>query len=135
MSSKQFRPTLQIIRLRQPNAFTCREHLYRNHSLPIFCRRCYTIFKADSLLDDHQRAIEPCKMRPKENIEGFDKLQLERLRSRKKSQTEPSEEDKWREVYRILFPIDDASSMPSPCEQSSIICVESTLSTDFICRP
>jgi hypothetical protein len=76
------------------------------------------IFKADSLLDDHQRAIEPCGMRPKENIEGFDKLQLERLRSRKKSQTEPSEEDKWRDVYRILFPIDDDFAMPSPCEST-----------------
>ncbi|KAF2790459.1 hypothetical protein K505DRAFT_364699 [Melanomma pulvis-pyrius CBS 109.77] len=91
-----------------------KEHLYRNHTLPIFCRRCYTIFKAETLLDDHQRAIEPCTMRPKEIIEGFDKLQHEKLRSRKKTRPEPNEEDKWRDVYRILFPSDDEASMPSP---------------------
>jgi hypothetical protein len=134
-SSKQFHHTLQIERLRQTNAPIRREHLYRNHALPVFCRRCYTIFKTDSLLDDHLRVINPCGMRPREKIEGFDKLQHERLRSRKKSPTESSEEDKWRDVYRILFPFDDESIMPSPCQQRSIISMECTLNTDFICRP
>ncbi|KAF2728720.1 hypothetical protein EJ04DRAFT_476937 [Polyplosphaeria fusca] len=91
-----------------------KEHLYRNHALPIFCPRCYEIFKVDALLHEHQRADEPCKKRPPEVIEGFNKQQEKRLKSRKKTQTDTSEENKWRDMYRVVFPDDDAATMPSP---------------------
>jgi hypothetical protein len=41
------------------------------------------------------------------------------LKSRKKEADEVTERDKWRRVYRILFPYDDHSKMPSPCNSSS----------------
>ncbi|KAF2477623.1 uncharacterized protein BDR25DRAFT_2571 [Lindgomyces ingoldianus] len=91
-----------------------KEHLYRNHTLPIFCPRCYATFKVQALLHEHQRADERCPKRHEVAIEGFDKLQEKRLRSRKRVQPEVSEEDKWREMYRILFPDDDDMLMPSP---------------------
>ncbi|ORY10733.1 hypothetical protein BCR34DRAFT_485248 [Clohesyomyces aquaticus] len=91
-----------------------KEHLYRTHTLPIFCPRCYATFKSDHLLHEHQRADERCPKQPEEFIEGFDKLQEKQLRSRKKIQPEPSEEDKWKEMYRVLFPDDDEALMPSP---------------------
>lgn len=52
-----------------------------------------------------------------EHVEGFDAAQEDRLRSRKKAKgiAEPSEAERWRDVYKILFPHDD---VPSPCKVS-----------------
>jgi len=47
-------------------------------------------------------------------VEGFTKDQETRLRSRKKAQADTTDEDKWREIYMILFPDDDEASIPSP---------------------
>ncbi|PSN74914.1 hypothetical protein BS50DRAFT_615700 [Corynespora cassiicola Philippines] len=91
-----------------------KEHIYRSHSLPIYCPRCYKTFKVEALFHEHQRAKDTCTMRPKENLEGFDKEQEKRLRSRKRCPPEQNEEEKWRDMYRILFPSDDPASMPSP---------------------
>ncbi|KAF2191543.1 hypothetical protein K469DRAFT_697196 [Zopfia rhizophila CBS 207.26] len=79
-------------------------------SCPSSAHAAITTFKAETLLRDHQRADKPCQKRPEETTEGFDKLQEKRLRCRKKSHPELSEEDKWREAYRILFPNDDEDS-------------------------
>lgn len=46
--------------------------------------------------------------------EGFTKDQEKRLRSRKKTHTDMTDEDKWREIYTILFPDDDPGAIPSP---------------------
>ncbi|KAF2106959.1 hypothetical protein BDV96DRAFT_311431 [Lophiotrema nucula] len=91
-----------------------KEHLYRNHRLPVFCPRCYETFSVDALLHVYQRADEPCAKRPEEAIEGFDSVQERSLKSRKKPKSELTEEDKWKDMYRILFPDDDDSLMPSP---------------------
>jgi hypothetical protein len=72
-------------------------------------------------LRDHQRSIQPCEVREEEPIEGFDKDQEKKLKSRKRSCPEQSEEDKWREVFRILFPDDEPSIMPSPCEFMTLL--------------
>jgi len=95
-----------------------REHLYRSHALPIFCPRCYEHFKDEAMLHDHQRATNPCARRPEMTIEGFNKLQEKKLRSRKKSHSALSEEDKWKDMYRVLFPGDNETCMPSPCKSS-----------------
>ena len=95
-----------------------REHLYRSHALPIFCPRCYEHFKDEAMLHDHQRATNPCTRRPEMTIEGFNKLQEKKLRSRKKPHSALSEEDKWKDMYRILFPGDNETCMPSPCKSS-----------------
>jgi hypothetical protein len=48
-------------------------------------------------------------------LEGFDKDQERRLKSKKRSQVYQSEEDKWKSAYRILFPDDNEADMPGPC--------------------
>jgi len=48
--------------------------------------------------------------------EGFTKDQEKRLRSRKKAHADMTDEDKWVEIYQILFPDDDPESIPGPCE-------------------
>lgn len=47
--------------------------------------------------------------------EGFTKDQEKKLRSRKKAQPNMTDEDKWVEIYMILFPDDDPDSVPTPC--------------------
>jgi hypothetical protein len=53
-------------------------------------------------------------MQPPQPVEGFDKQQEKKLKSRKRSTL--SEEEKWRETFRILFPDDEEENIPSPCE-------------------
>ncbi|GAB1316788.1 hypothetical protein MFIFM68171_06998 [Madurella fahalii] len=90
-------------------------HLYRRHPLPIQCPRCWDVFKADSQLQLHLQQDPPCTIREKDTLhEGFTKDQEKRLRSRKKTHADMTDEDKWREIYMILFPDDDPSSIPPP---------------------
>jgi hypothetical protein len=51
-----------------------------------------------------------------EHVEGFDEAQERSLKSRKRLGRELSEDDKWRRVFKILFPhvLDD--DIPSPCK-------------------
>ncbi|ORX96543.1 hypothetical protein BCR34DRAFT_578594 [Clohesyomyces aquaticus] len=91
-----------------------KEHIYRAHSLPNFCIRCYEVFKDDTALRDHQRATEPCPRRPEKALEGINEIQKRALRSRKKRKPELSDEEKWRHIYLILFPNDEECTIPSP---------------------
>ncbi|KAI8629959.1 hypothetical protein F5Y19DRAFT_65602 [Xylariaceae sp. FL1651] len=82
-----------------------KEHLYRRHRQAKFrCARCWECFEIEQSFIDHLRASEPCHLREKEPIEGFDAKQEEQLKSRKKKQGAVSEVEKWRSVFRILFP-------------------------------
>ena len=53
-----------------------------------------------------------------EHVEGFDAAQEKSLRSRKRAKGHPglSETEKWREVYKILFPHVEYDDIPSPCK-------------------
>ncbi|KAL2148641.1 hypothetical protein VTH82DRAFT_2195 [Thermothelomyces myriococcoides] len=90
-------------------------HLYRRHTLPIQCPRCWEQFKVESQLQDHLQQDPPCPIRQNRVIqEGFTKEQEKKLRSRKKTHADMTDEDKWREIYMILFPDDDPETIPSP---------------------
>lgn len=96
---------------------TRRTHLYRRHALPIQCPRCWEVFKEEKLLSSHLQQNPPCISRENHTlVEGFTKDQEKKLRSRKKAQADTTDEDKWREIYMILFPDDDPASIPSPCK-------------------
>lgn len=51
--------------------------------------------------------------------EGFTKDQEKRLRSRKKTHADMTDDDKWREIYGVLFPDDDQNAIPLPCKPAS----------------
>lgn len=65
---------------------------------------------------DHQRLPDPCPLKDMEHVEGFDAVQERNLKSRKRSNPELSEIDKWREIYKILFPGVPDEEIPSHCE-------------------
>ena len=74
-------------------------------------------FKTDAELQTHMRLDPPCEVAAQEaELDGFGPAQEKLLRSRKKTQKDPTEEEKWKDVYRILFPADDLGMIPSPCE-------------------
>lgn len=97
-----------------------REHVYRRHSASIRCARCGETFEAESNLEAHYRLPQRCEVRPEAlQPEELTKEQEKALRRRKKL---VSEEEKWRDMYRILFPVaddgdgGDDDNIPSPCQ-------------------
>ena len=67
------------------------------------------------MLCEHQRDPKGCDIKDQVPLEGFDKDQERKLKSKKRALVYQSEEDKWKGVYRILFPDDNDTDMPSPC--------------------
>ncbi|KAF4465114.1 hypothetical protein FALBO_8044 [Fusarium albosuccineum] len=61
---------------------------------------------------NHQRALEPCGLKIEEPQDGINEDQVQALRSRKRPRGNISEEEKWAEMYKIIFPDDDR--VPSP---------------------
>ncbi|KAF5672848.1 serine threonine kinase [Fusarium circinatum] len=61
--------------------------------------------KADELLLDHQHQETPCPKRKPEAVYGMmSREQAARLRSLKRKSSKESEEDRWFDIYRIIFP-------------------------------
>lgn len=90
-----------------------KEHLYRCHMQPPHCVRCCEQFGNQKELDEHHLATERCQeLLEKRVIEGMTSQQERDIRSRKAKEGVNSEEDKWNDVYSILFPTD--SDIPSP---------------------
>jgi hypothetical protein len=90
-----------------------REHLYRAHAQPIQCPRCYKVVETDADLFDHLRG-EPCEVSAPQAIEGISREQLKVLR--KRAAPCRLEEEKWRDVYRLLYPTVLETEIPSPCK-------------------
>ncbi|KAK3384138.1 hypothetical protein B0T24DRAFT_715896 [Lasiosphaeria ovina] len=93
------------------NVYRIKEHIYRTHTLPIHCSRCGMIMKSDSQLWEHQRQAEGCQVRLVDLPEGINNEQEKQLRKKKQRETE---EDRWLEMYRIIFPDEDGDLIPSP---------------------
>jgi hypothetical protein len=62
---------------------------------------------------------DPCEWQEAPIIEGMTAEQEKKLKSRK-SITQ-SEEVKWKNVYRILFPDEEETSFPSPCKKRTLL--------------
>ncbi|KAJ4307250.1 hypothetical protein N0V88_000631 [Collariella sp. IMI 366227] len=90
------------------NVHRVKEHVYRRHSLNNFCPRCFEHFEKPELLKNHQRADVSCKLRERAPS-GITEEQEKLLRTRAKSGL--SEEAKWEEMYKIIFP---GEKVPSP---------------------
>jgi hypothetical protein len=93
---------------------TCREHLYRRHALPLRCARCRSEFPTEAELTAHARSQDVCLVQNAEPQEGFDKDQEKILKSRKKSVL--TEKQKWKDMFRVLFPDVPEGGIPSPCK-------------------
>ncbi|KAK4454189.1 S-adenosyl-L-methionine-dependent methyltransferase [Podospora aff. communis PSN243] len=89
------------------------DHLYRRHALPPQCPRCWEPFGSDDALREHLREDTACVKQENQTVlAGFTKEQESLLQ--KRARKGKTEEEKWREMYQILFPDDDPKTMPSP---------------------
>ncbi|TLD36853.1 hypothetical protein E2P81_ATG02635 [Venturia nashicola] len=90
-----------------------KEHVYRRHTL-FTCPRCQLSFEDSETLNEHAQAAESCTIAnhpPEQPIEGCNKEQERKLRCRKRQPGE-TDEDRWAEMYRILF--GDDVEVPGP---------------------
>jgi hypothetical protein len=67
-------------------------------------------------LEDHLRSDTPCVKRDLIRVQGISEAQEKKLKERKKTSASLGEEQKWREIYMILFPNANKHALPSPCE-------------------
>ncbi|CZR55765.1 uncharacterized protein PAC_05653 [Phialocephala subalpina] len=90
-----------------------KEHIYRCHRMPVHCKRCWKQFKNQELLDSHLTVdtSSMCELKNGITPDGVTTEQERRLRSRKKSSPNQSDEGRWREIYQVLFPNEE---VPSP---------------------
>jgi hypothetical protein len=89
--------------------------MYRSHRTSPYCQRCWHVFNKQHQLDLHMTvtAAEICELKSGQPPEGITVEHERRLRCRKKTHPKQSDEETWRDMYKILFPDEE---VPSPCE-------------------
>ncbi|KAJ8067322.1 hypothetical protein OCU04_004675 [Sclerotinia nivalis] len=85
-------------------------HLYRHHRI-FQCQRCKRLFSNQEEVNDHLKQEVACELSKDVQEDGITNEIVEKLRSKKKTHRSQSEEDRWKEMYRIIFSTD---VMPDP---------------------
>ena len=67
-------------------------------------------------MEAHVKQEQICAVNDHEALDGFDKEQEKKLRSRKCQGL--TEADRWKKLYLTLFPDCEPNNIPSPCELS-----------------
>lgn len=101
-----------------PTVHRVKEHLYRCHTIGKHtCSRCLTKCKSAAELLAHQRAEVSCETRKDAFLEGtMLPSQEEALRVKKRVPPNTSEEQRWNEVYMVVFPEERPDALPTPCK-------------------
>ncbi|KAK8086565.1 hypothetical protein PG994_001539 [Apiospora phragmitis] len=91
-----------------------KEHLYRVHKLPPnACPRCGDPFGDAKALNAHLRSDDPCRKKDIAAAQGIDEQQEKKLRERKRVGSAVTDEQRWRDIYMILFPEANKNNLPS----------------------
>ncbi|KAK3385483.1 hypothetical protein B0H63DRAFT_394247 [Podospora didyma] len=98
-----------------PTISRLKEHLYRRH-YKIHCPRCKVIFNDARGLASHEMLPLGCEVIdavPPGDITAAQEKQL-KSRSRKHAARRQTDEEKWEDIYRLLFQVPLEESVPSP---------------------
>ncbi|KAK3306091.1 uncharacterized protein B0T15DRAFT_218187 [Chaetomium strumarium] len=87
-----------------------KEHLYRKHYKP-HCQRCKQTFPDAKALAEHEMCVMGCEVRDMSPPGDITTYQEKQLKSRKHTTRRQTDEEKWRDIYRLLFPHEE---VPSP---------------------
>jgi hypothetical protein len=87
--------------------------LYRKHFSEFQCQRCKTKLHSRVELDRHAESPSVCHPRARHLNDGFTFETWLILHNKKKSFQGQDEEDRWREIYLVLFPL--SNSIPELC--------------------
>ncbi|KAH6714386.1 hypothetical protein BKA61DRAFT_481996, partial [Leptodontidium sp. MPI-SDFR-AT-0119] len=85
-------------------------HLYKYHRI-FPCQRCKVQFQDQEEVNQHLKEPKGCELREIAQADGITNEAVEKLRSRKRVHKNQTEEDRWEEIYKLLFP-DEV--VPSP---------------------
>jgi hypothetical protein len=97
-----------------PNTHRLKEHIYRCHKQPVHCPRCKATYSTDGQLGAHLMEDERCAMRDDlQAPTGITKDQEQKLRIKTRA-PDICEPEKWRNIYKSIFPDLDDSEIPSP---------------------
>ena len=97
-----------------------KQHLERVH-LYYICERCGAAFQANATgrqdLAMHQRNTQPCQLveKPSAEISSLSHATFEVMRS-KRGAAGKSKEERWREIYRLVFPDAENEELRKACE-------------------
>jgi hypothetical protein len=94
-----------------------REHLQKKHFLKYECSKCGICFAEEGQLDEH-RIVEFCDLLPQTPPKGLTpKMQaiLSQRRPNSKHGRQKSEEEKWFDIYHLLFPGDPDPASACGC--------------------
>jgi hypothetical protein len=80
------------------------------------CQRCKVKLNSIKELDEHVEANDACPPRARQARDGFSSEVWRVLHSKKKAYPGQTEEHKWMEIYKLLFPF--ADSISSSCNFS-----------------
>ena len=94
----------------------------RVHLLPITCSRCGSTFENKEELDKHTRDIERngCKVLPQKLQKGITPEIQAKLKKRSKDGKHPSDEEKWLDIYHLIFP-NSPDPASGPCKFRSLL--------------
>jgi hypothetical protein len=83
--------------------------------MTVHCKRCWKLFKTQEQLDSHLLvdASDICGVQTGHPPEGITVEHERRLRSRKKASPNQTDGDRWKDIYKLLFPNEE---IPSPCK-------------------
>lgn len=87
-----------------------KQHLSRQHQIPIRCLRCNLQFEDEGSLEDHAQQWPSCEPQPRKVWEGVTRAQSILLQTRSDRKKTP--EDQWYDVYKILFPDEPLPESP-----------------------
>lgn len=88
-----------------------RGHLYRHHRI-FPCQRCKTLFEDQNAVNTHLMEPKACELKNTTQTDGVTSEIYEKLRSKKKAQRNQTEAERWKDIYKLLFPNE---MIPSPC--------------------
>ncbi|KAM5347723.1 hypothetical protein ACJ41O_007547 [Fusarium nematophilum] len=96
-----------------PEVHRIKAHIYKHH-VSIRCDRCFEEFKESEELTEHRRKDEQCKVidRP-DNLLTIDEQTRSKIQSRSGARN-ASQEEKWKHIYKIIFPNVSDEDIPSP---------------------
>ncbi|KAF4632584.1 hypothetical protein G7Y89_g5539 [Cudoniella acicularis] len=89
------------------------------HQMPAHCKRCWQTFKSQQQLDAHLTVASSdiCEVQLGHPPAGITTAMERKLRSRKKSHPNQTDEERWVEIYKLLFP---DTEVPSPSVQEDV---------------
>ncbi|KAK3292919.1 uncharacterized protein B0H64DRAFT_203301 [Chaetomium fimeti] len=108
-----------------------KEHLYRRH-YKTHCQRCKCIFSDARELAEHEMLVTGCEVLDTIPPGDITTYQEKQLKSRKHTTRRQTDEEKWRDIYRLLFPNEEIPSpYPEAAEDMGPSTADSSVSFNF----